>query len=225
MTATGPSPVFDATLHHPFTCVVSGPPRSGKSVFTYQLIVNADRMIYPPPKKIVWFYGQRTQMIDQLSVLPNVTTVNGLPQDEEEFIEVYKHSLGLPTLFVIDDLQSEASVDTKIAKLFSRQSHHESISVVLILQDLFHAGKERKSMLRASHYIVLFNNPLDFGVIHHLARRILPNNPKTLVKIAETIFQRSAHSYIMIDGSQTTPFEARFRTDIFNIVQRVFIPR
>jgi len=218
-----PSPVFNACMRHPFTAIITGPPKSGKSVFCKDLILNINRIIDPTPTNIVWFYGQKTKTIEQISALPNVITIQGIPKADEleEFKGTYEHP---HSLFIFDDLQTEASANTDIGQLFSRQSHHESISVILILQDLFYNGRERKSIMRSTHYLILFHNPLDYGPIHNLARRIMPNSPKTLINIAMFIFMRSPHSYLFIDGSQETETNARFRTDIFNVVQRVFIP-
>ena len=65
---------------------------------------------------------------------------------------------------------------------------------------------------------------LDHFQIHHLAHRIIPGRQRLFIKIFEKPTTQP-HGYFFIDGRQTTPAKARFKTDIFNgYFQRVFVP-
>ena len=48
-------------LKYPFTALVVGPTCCGKTQFVFKLIDNVDRMIYPPPNRIVYCYGEYQQ--------------------------------------------------------------------------------------------------------------------------------------------------------------------
>jgi len=45
-------------LKHPFTALVVGPTCCGKTQFVFKFIDNVDRMIDPPPNRIVYCYGE-----------------------------------------------------------------------------------------------------------------------------------------------------------------------
>ena len=52
---------MDSILAHSFTCIVSGPTGSGKSVFTIKLIEHAREIISPPPDRILFSYGEHEE--------------------------------------------------------------------------------------------------------------------------------------------------------------------
>ena len=68
---------MDSRLAHPFTCIVSGPTGSGKSVFTFKLIEHAQEIISPPPERILFCYGEYQKIFDNY---PGVEFHDGLPE-------------------------------------------------------------------------------------------------------------------------------------------------
>ena len=75
-------------------------------------------MIYSPPQRIVWCFGEFQKGLEQLK---SVELCEGLP--------VLKSFDGqLRTLLIIDDLMSETN--SKITSLFTKISHHRDISIV-----------------------------------------------------------------------------------------------
>ena len=63
-------------MQHPFTCIVSGPTGSGKSVFTLKLTEHAQQVITPPPDRKMYCYGEYQKVLDNYS---NVEFHDGLP--------------------------------------------------------------------------------------------------------------------------------------------------
>ena len=76
------------------------------------------------------------------------------------------------SIVVIHDLQIPALNNIFIANLFSRESHHRNISVMLILQNLFYQGKYCRDISLNTHYFILFKNPRDTQQIKLLGRKI-----------------------------------------------------
>ena len=72
--------VMDIRFKHPFTCQIVGVTRSGKSVFTFQLINEVKEMITPVPEKIIYCYGEFQEMF---SDYPQVTFQEGLPDNDQ----------------------------------------------------------------------------------------------------------------------------------------------
>ena len=73
---------------------------------------------------------------------------------------------------VIDDQMEDAGGETRIVNLFTRDSHHLNLSVIYIMQNLFHQGKGSRSIRHNSHYLVLFKNPGDKLQILTLAKQM-----------------------------------------------------
>ena len=117
---------MDSRLAHPFTCIVSGPTGSGKSVFTLKLIQDAQEIISPPPERILSFYGEYQNIFENY---PGVEFHGGLP-------EVSSFDGKKRTLLVMDDLMP--STDDRVVDIFTKISHPRNLSVVYLTQNLFY---------------------------------------------------------------------------------------
>ena len=89
--------------------------------------------------------------------------------EQDSYFEVNKRNL-----IVFDDQMIDASKDKRIVNLFTRGSHHRNLSVIYIVQNLFHQGKGSRSISLNSHYLVLFKNPRDELQILTLATQTYP---------------------------------------------------
>ena len=162
---------------------------------------------------LIWCYGQENSFIRKLQNqclgLPT-TTHFGIPSSFDSHVQHGKRGL-----FVLDDLMQTAGNSTELTNLFCNRVQHDNVSVILLLQNLFYHGKERMTLLRCAHYLVIFRTPLDATIPYHLAHRILPSHRKDFLELFHYA-TRGAHSYLFIDGHQTTPPFARFRTRIFD---------
>ena len=212
--------IFDSRVKAPFGMVVSGPPMSGKTTFVLNLIKNAVDLIDKPIEYIFWFYGQENETIRHIKseFKGKIHPVCGLPESLDDYIMPTKYGL-----HIYDDLMIETTKSESLTKLTSNKCHHNLVSWISILQNFFHDGKERRTILRCSHYLVIFNNPIDKSVPYALGNKIMPRNIKTFLKIFEKAADRP-NGYLFIDGHQTTPPSARLRTDLFQGFQRTFAP-
>ena len=119
-----------------------------------------------------------------------------------------------PGLIVIDDLMNESSKDSAVADIFTKYSHHKNISVIFIVQNLFHKGAKMRDISLNSHYLVIFKNPRDKHQIYHLARQFKPDNSKSVLEAFQDATE-TPHSYLMFDLTQNTPEILRMRAHIF----------
>ena len=67
-------------------------------------------------------------------------------------------------LVVIDDLIQKLGNDPRITSLFTKGCHHRNLSVIFILQNIFHRGKELRDVSLNCHYLVLFKSPRDYSL-------------------------------------------------------------
>ena len=86
-------------------------------------------------------------------------------------------------LIVIDDQMIEAGKDNRVVNLFTKGSHlHRNLSVVYIVQNLFHQGKANRSISLNSHYLVLFKNLRDKLQSFALSRQMYPSETAWFIK-------------------------------------------
>lgn len=201
---------MDPRLQHPFTCVIAGPTQSGKTVFLNKLLTHARVMIREPPESIVWFYGEYQPLYDQMfeTLGEIIRFVEGVPQSFDDFIDKSKRNL-----IILDDLMSETANDKTISNLFTKGSHHKNLSVILVSQNLFHRGRENRTISLNSHYLILFKNPRDASQIAYLARQMFPEKPKHLQEAYKDATSKP-YGYLFIDLKSSTPESYRLRSQI-----------
>lgn len=188
---------------HPFTCIVAGPTKAGKTTFVRQLIEDAKKFIIPAPRIVWWFYSEEQNFQNELS---NVIFVKGLPD-----LTQIREKSSEPQLVIIDDLMIEAN--NNVVSLFTRGCHHWNLSVVHIVQNIFYKGL-RTSRINAE-YLVLMKNPSDRLQIQILARQLYPQNSKFFLE-AYNDATAKPFSYLLVDLTQCTPDFLRLRSDIFS---------
>ena len=146
---------MDSRLAHPFTCIVSVPTGSRKSLFTLKVIEHARENISP-------CYGEYKKIFDNY---PGVYFHDGLP-DLSSFDGKKR------TLLVIDDLMT--STDDRAIDIFTKISHNRNLSVVYLTQNLFYKNKQTRALSLNSHYIVLFKNAREATHVANLVHHMYP---------------------------------------------------
>src|SRR5688572_5181392 len=204
--------------HHtwlaPFTCVISGPTGSGKSVFVQRLLKYAKTVISPAPERILYCYGVYQEIFSKFE---GIEFHEGLPS-LSEFDD------GKPSLVVIDDLMHETN--DIVTKLFTRVSHHKNTSVIYITQNIFHPNKETRTITLNAQYMVLFKNVRDKSQIAYLGRQMYPSTPKHMVE-AYTDATSEPYSYLFVDLKPNIDEKHRLKACIFpdDIHNYVYVPK
>ena len=68
--------------------------------------------------------------------------------------------------------------DQMVASLFTKKSHHRNISVMYIVQNLFH----HRAISLNAHYMVLFQNLTDVSQIMALAHQMYPRRTELFLE-------------------------------------------
>lgn len=201
---------MDTLLKHSFSCMVVGPSFSGKTQFVKRLLENASKMINPPPKKIVWFYSEYQPCYTNMRrSIPNIEFHENLPSDFNDFTSAER-----PTLFVIDDLMDVAAGDKRVSALFTKGCHHRNVSVIYITQNLFHRGKESRTISLNTQYYCLFKNCRDKLQITCLGKQMYPRRIQFFQE-AYNDATKDKWGYLFVDLKPDTPEDFRLRTNIF----------
>ena len=198
-------------LKHPFTCMVSGMTGCGKTTWVKRLLENRAQTIRPEPQRIVWFYSiWQPAYSEMMESIPNIEFVRGIPAtiENDNYFDV-----SVRNLVVIDDQMSTASNDKQVIKLFTQGSHHRNLSVVYLVQNLFHQGKGNRDISLNCHYLVIFKNPRDKLQILTLAKQMYPKKTQSFLEKYEEAVSRP-YGYLFIDLKTTTADHCRLRTNV-----------
>ena len=200
---------------HPFSMLLSGARRTGKTHFVKTLLMRQDEYITPMAEWICWFSpGSSTQnevFTELKESISNITFFDGLPS---EGILGYVREMhpGLRILIIIDDLMEEASKRSDVKHLFTR-GRHEDISVIFLTQNAFHKGKHFREMSLNTDYFVIFKNVRDASTISHLASQMKTTHFLPLAYKDATL---GKYSYLLLDYRSDTDERVRYRAEIFD---------
>ena len=158
----------DIKFKHPFSMMIAGPRRSGKTEFTRKLILNSETLIDEKIDRFVWFYSStQDELVKSLS--HKVEFRKKLPAHdlEDEFSEGTMERV----FVVIDDLMEEANKRSDVKSLFTR-GRHLNVSVLFLTQNLFHRGKNNRDISLNTDYMILFRNPRDVSIVNHIGKQM-----------------------------------------------------
>ncbi len=123
-------------LEHPFSMIVAGPSKAGKSVYTSKLLKFIDSMCTVPPTEIIWCYSEYQPNYQTMACeIPRLRFVQGLPDFKD-----LRNETSSARLMVLDDLMSECSKNKEVTNLFTKGVHHWNISLIFIVQNIFFSG-------------------------------------------------------------------------------------
>jgi len=204
---------MNPTWKHPFTAIVAGPTSSGKTVFTFKFISEAASMISMISEKIIYCYEESQTIFIEY---PHVIFNEGLP-DIEQFDGKQR------TLLVLDDLIGETN--DSVSNIFTKVSHHRSVSVLYLSQNLFYKSKQNSRKSLNAYYVVLFKNPRDAMQVATLARQTYSGNSKFLVEAFKDATSNPI-GYQLLNLKPDTGERYRIRTNIFSgKTQFVYLPK
>lgn len=199
---------MDLRWKHPFTAIVAGPTSCGKSFFVAQLLNSLSSMSDVKFNSVIWCYSVWQPLYSDVKLKLDVTFNKGMLDIEDgEALAGFRP----PRLIIVDDLMRES--DQKLADMFTKDSHHRSVSVIYITQNLFHKGRWNRDISLNTHYIVAFKNPRDRAQFSHLSRQVCPQNTRFLEEAYQEATKRP-HGYLLLDLKQSTDDSLRYRTNI-----------
>lgn len=202
-------------MEHPFTCIVAGPTKAGKTVFVKKLIEHANSLIHPKIEKIWWCYSEDQPLYTSLK--RNIRFLQGMPDFDE--IRTFSPT---PQLVILDDLMQEMKGNKSLVQLFTRGCHHWGISVIHIVQNVFFEGLRTARI--NTDYLVLFKNPADQLQAQILSRYLFPKKQAYFME-AYSDATRAPHGYLFIDLTQKTEDIYRLKTDIFSKIPTFYVPK
>ncbi len=207
-------------LQTPCRVLCSGISGCGKTQFVFSLLQKKKSLFSTDFKKILYFYSEYQETFSKMkNKITNIHFIKGLP-DKPPINDTKKENGHI--LIVFDDLMNESSHNTVLLDLFTRGSHHNFISCILMSQNLFFQGKHFRTISLNAEYIIAWKNPRDMSQIHNLSRQIFPDNSTGIRDVYTQVTENNPHSYIFIDLKQNTPDNLRVWSDILSEKPIVF---
>lgn len=186
--------------------LVAGSSGTGKTTFVRSFLRDYlhTTNICKPRLRVLYYFGQAQPLFD-IPIGPEISVkyVRGFSDEHEE-----QH----PDIVVIDDLMSEAGDDKRLTDLFTKGSHHLGISVIFLVQNLFHKGREMRTISLNSQYIVAMNNPRDRMQLMALGRQIFPKQTSFFsAVITQALIEPFSHIIIDLTPGCHDDFRLRQR--------------
>jgi hypothetical protein len=116
-------------------------------------------------------------------------------------------------LLVLDDLFEECKDSKEILKLFTIYSHHKSVSVFLINQNIYTKVKCARDINFNTSNMILFKNPRDNVQISVLGRQVFPSKTRAFFEAFKGAPSKE-HGYLFLDFNQNTQFNMRVQSNI-----------
>jgi hypothetical protein len=185
-------------FEHPFTLNISGPTGSDKSSFSIKLLQNLDSGCTERDFDggVLWCYREKNAgPAPQVARLRKKIIYHEYVPDDN----FYTHSQGRPILLLLDDFLQSVYIN-HVSVLFTRDSHHRNISVILITKDLFHQNRHSRDISLNEKHLMLLKNVGDKNQFSYLARKVLPEDSKGLYKAYLDATLRP-HGYLLLDLS------------------------
>lgn len=195
---------MDLRFRHPFSMCIAGPSQAGKTQWTLRLLRNLDSMVTVVPQRVLYCYTMWQPMYSQLPAC--VTPFEGLPD-----VNDLKGFNG-PQLVVLDDMQAECSKSPMLDALFTKYTHHLSVSTIFLMQNIYCSNT--KTARVNTNYMVMFKSPSDKQQVATLGRQLYPSKGKAFVKAYEDA-TAEPYSYLVIDLTQQTMDDMRLRSHVF----------
>lgn len=224
---------LDPRIHHPFTCIVSGPSQAGKSTFVKNLILNKNKYIKENFDYIFIFIGtepeknlELKEIADKLGPKAMIFNCQPLfqegPKNADKYFRAFlQHTIESKSqnekgCLIFDDLMQEMGETNFLVDIFTKYSSHSNFSCILITQNIFHKGKNSSqhiTLYRNTHVLVLFESFLDSTTLNNISSRLSIKNKETKEMLRE--IQRK-YRYVVIRGDFNTPEKIRITSDYFS---------
>lgn len=159
---------------HPTTISLVGATGSGKTTMLFKLLSNAPTLFNPLPPNLIVLYHKfqpTYKLIEKLSYFQSIKFIQGVDVDFDSIQNA---------LLVIDDQMEQIMRKEETQNLFTKFSHHNLVSVVMLTQNLFPRGKYSKDVRLNVHYYIIMKSFTLQGQLKTLGYQLFANDGKFL---------------------------------------------
>lgn len=140
----------------------------------YKLLHDAENLFNKLPPNLIILYFKHQPVYSLISKLPQFKNIKFIQGSELDFESLQN------AILVIDDQMESISNNYEFQKLYTKYSHHSSVSVISLTQNLFPRGKVSKDVRLNVHYYIIMKSFTLKGQIKHLGTQLFPGDVKFL---------------------------------------------
>ena len=198
---------LDFHFKHPTTIQVSGPTRCGNTRLVRRIL--AEQLIQTFATRIIWVYNEWQPDYDMIRQrYPGIEFEKGWRDEIFDSLSPEQRNI-----LVLDDQMEVASSSKSVADLFTRGSHHRSLTVIYLVQNVYNQGKSQRTISLNSHYSVVFRNGRDASQVRTMAYQLCQSNGHWLVD-AFTDATSKPDGYLVLKHHPSTPEDQTIATNI-----------
>lgn len=208
--------MFDIRLKIGTAMMLAGPSSCGKSSFVKNLIMSRDILFGIRSLNVYIVCSNVQNIYEDMVKNKNVKKIFYKMPSKNEILQIAKNGRkNGGTILILDDLLTEiAKNNMLIQEIFTEMAHHQKLTVVLCVQNLFYQNGIFRTLSLNSGYLVPFKNPRDMKQINFIAYRSYAMDSEVVIKAYKDATYKP-YSYLFMDFTQTTPDFLRLKTDIF----------
>ena len=176
---------------------------SGKTVWLSKLIKYRHEVFHPVPERVIYSY-QRYQ--DIFNTMEGVQFIQGLQKLD--------YDPNKPTLLICDDQQNSQESLKELEMIYTVDSHHSNMSVIMVTQNLFLRSSQYRTISLNCQYYFIFRSARSTNQVRTLAQQLYTG--RGVIDMV-TVYKRATStpfSYVLIDLHPLSPERLRFRTSI-----------
>jgi hypothetical protein len=154
--------------------------------------------------------------------MPFIEFHKGFPPADEmqELGNIKGHNI-----LVLDDFMIDAADNLDMVHLLCVGSHQYDITVIHLMQNLFHKGKAMRTASLNCHYFTLSPSYRDRLQIQSFGKQLFPRKSKYFMDAFEKATAKQ-YSYLMVDSNPNSDKAYQLRIDILpGQVTKVFQPK
>lgn len=196
-----------SSLVTPFSMLVAASSNSGKTQLVRDLLLSHYMMFDHPIHEVVWCYHKNAydkKLFDGLAAQLNVpiTFIEGFPAIDIESGNLFKTSKDQLKCLVLDDIVPSALKSSLFLDLFTVLSHHQSLVVIAILQNLHaNTSSQRQLMnniIRNVSYLVLFPDRRQMNACKQVARTYFNGEEYRVVEPFKHLIENNKKFHYMV---------------------------
>lgn len=199
----------------PFSILVSGCSRSGKTTWVIDLLSYPENHLSSGiPESVIWIHGTEYQgKYDRLrEFLKNKCEVHFLKISSDMNLSTEDLGMKPGCVIVFDDVMQIGLKNPFICQIFTEGVHHGDYSCIFIVQKFFQNSDLFRIIKDNSNYWVLFKNPKNIKQISQIAQLAFSKGEHGFVLDAFKQATKDLHSNLVFNFYPSTPEEERLAT-------------
>ena len=186
-----------------------GPSNCGKTFYVVDFLLNIENFTENYPRSIIFVYTIWQKKYDEIMSL-----VDYFIEDSDQLEnQINERCKGQPTLIIFDDMIGSDRLKF-VAKFFTVNGRHLSITMMFLSQRLFINNEYFRQISQNCDYFIIFRNPRNQRDILELAKQITPGSLE-LLDIYKSATEKP-WSYLCINLTQQCPQEIKYTSHHFD---------